>query len=124
MISADSNMVEYPLGPGLYDSSDKLYDIQSIYLDYEQLEFRGGIQSGFRGMVNMHKDWTGGWNVRHNHDRDGDYLFRIMPDCSRMKEEGCRLVTEDGKPLARRSMEDVTPVLCFEHWFREANARC
>ena len=56
MISADSNMVEYPLGPELYDSSDKLYDIQRIKLDYEQLEFRGGVQSGFRGMVNMHKD--------------------------------------------------------------------
>ena len=32
-----------------------------------------------------------------------------------MKEEGCRLLTEDGKPLAGTSMEDVTPVLCFEH---------
>ena len=52
-------MVEYPLGPELYNSSDKLYDIQFIKLDYEQLEFRGGVQSGLRGMVNMHKDWRG-----------------------------------------------------------------
>ena len=49
----------------------------------------------------MHKDWTGGWNVRHNHDRGGDYLFCIMPDWSSVNKEGCR--------------QDVTPVLCLEH---------
>ena len=110
-----ADMVEYPLGPELYDSSDILYDIRRITLDYQQLELRGGTQSALSGVVNMHKDWTGGWKVRHNHDGESDYLFRTTPDWSRLKEEGCRWMTEDGKLLARTSMVDVTPVLCFEH---------
>ena len=110
-----ADMVEYPLTSELYDMNDILYDIRRITLDNQLLELRGGTQSALSGVINMHKDWTGGWKVRHNHDDESDYLFRTTPDWSRLSEEGCRWMTEDGKLLARTSMVDVTPVLCFEY---------
>jgi len=109
-----ADMVEYPLVPEQYDSTNILYDIWRSTVDYQQLELRGGTQGKFSGVVIMHRDWTGGWKVRHNHDGDSDYLFRTTPDWSKMKEEGCRWMTEDGRLLARTGMEDVTPTLCFE----------
>ena len=110
-----ADMVEYPLAPELYDTTNILYDIRQITLDNQQLELRGGTQSALSGVINMRKDWTGGWKIRHNHDDESDYLFRTTPDWSRLNEEGCRWMTEDGKLLARTSMVDVTPVLCFEY---------
>ena len=110
-----ADMVEYPIGPEAYDSTDILYDIWHSTVDYQKLQLRGGAQSSFSGVIDMHRDWTGGWKVRHYHDGGSEYLFRTTPDWARMKEEGCRWMTEDGKLLARTGMEDVTPTLCFEH---------
>ena len=45
-------------------------------------------------------------------------MFRTTPDWSRMKEEGCRWMTEDGTLLARKGAEDVTPTLCFEYGWK------
>lgn len=109
-----ADMVEYPIGPEGYNSNDILYDICRSTVDYQQLELRGGTQSSLPGVIVMHRDWTGGWKVRRNHDGDSEYLFRTTPDWSKMKEEGCRWMTEDGKLLARTGVEDVTPTLCFE----------
>ena len=63
----------------------------------------------------MYRDWTGGWKIHHMHEGKKDYLFRTTPDWSRMKGEGCRWMTEDGKLLARTGWDGVTPVLSFEH---------
>ena len=110
-----ADMVEYPLSPDLFDSSTSLYQIRRMTRDYQQLELYGGTQSTYLGTISMLKDWTGGWKARHVHDEGSDYLFRTTPDWSKMKEEGCRWMTEDGALLARTGMEDVTPVLTFEH---------
>lgn len=110
-----ADMVEYPIGPEGYDSTHILYDIWRRTVDYQRLQLRGGTQSSFSGVIDMQRDWTGGWKVRHNHDGESEYLFRTTPDWSRMKEEGCRWMTEEGKLLARTGVEDVTPTLCFEH---------
>ena len=115
MAQRRADMVEYPIGPEGYDSAHTLYDIWRSTVDYQRLQLRGGTQSSFSGVIDMHRDWTGGWKVRHNHDGESEYLFRTTPDWSRMKEEGCRWMTEDGKLLARTGVEDVTPTLCFEH---------
>ena len=109
-----ADMVEYPIGPEGYDSAHVLYDIWRSTVDYQRLQLRGGTQSSFSGVVDMHRDWTGGWKVRRNHDGESEYLFRTTPDWSRMKEEVCRWMTEEGKLLARTGAEDVTPTLCFE----------
>lgn len=109
-----ADMVEYPLSPEDYDSKDILYDICRSTVDFQQLELREGSQSSSPGIVSMHRDWTGGWKVRRNHDGEGEYLFRTTPDWSRMKEEGCRWMTEDGELLGRTGVEGVTPTLCFE----------
>ena len=110
-----ADMVEYPIGPEGYDSTHILYDIWRSTIDYQRLQLRGGTQSSFSGVIDMHRDWTGGWKVRHDHNGESEYLFRTTPDWSRMKEEGCRWMTEEGKLLARTGVEDVTPTLCFEH---------
>lgn len=108
-------MVRYPLAREIFGTANVFYDISRITLDYQQLVLYGGRQGAFLGTVKMHKDWTGGWKVRHNHtDGESECLFRTTPDWSRMKEEGCGWMTEDDTLLARTSMEDVTPVLCFE----------
>lgn len=72
------------------------------------------MQSSFTGVIDMREDWTGGWKVRHNDEEESEYICRITPDWSRMKE-GCRWMTEDGNLLAGTGVEDVTPTLCFEH---------
>lgn len=109
-----ADMVEYPLEPEQYDTTDILYNIWRSTVDYQQLELRGGRQSKLPGIVTMHRDWSGGWKARHNHKGESEYLFRTTPDWSKMKEEGCRWMTEEGKLLARTGIEDVTPTLCFE----------
>jgi hypothetical protein len=101
--------------PHQFDSNNSLYDIDRVTRDFQQLELRSSTQGVFTGTVSMIKDWTGGWKVRHNHDGQSDYLFRTTPDWSKMNEEGCQWMTEDRKLLARTGLEDVTPVLCFEH---------
>ena len=83
-------MVEYPIGPEGYDSTHILYDIWRRTVDYQRLQLRGGTQSSFSGVIDMQRD-------------------------CRMKEEGCRWMTEEGKLLARTAVEDVTPTLCFEY---------
>ena len=109
-----ADMVEYPIGPEGYDPTDVLYDIWRTTEDYQRLQLRGGTQNSFSGVIDMHRDWTGGWKVRHNHDGESKYLFRTTPDWASKKEEGCRWMTEEGKLLAKTGVEDISPMLCFE----------
>lgn len=129
-----ADMVEYPLAEDTFDATEQLYEVVRHSPDYQQLHLYGGKQSSkdrFDGMIKMVRDWTGGWKIRHHYNREAavsdtgrgqdlscaeesEYLFRTTPDWSKMKEEGCRWMTEDGKLLMRTGMEDVTPTLCFE----------
>lgn len=64
----------------------------------------------------MHRDWTGGWKIRHNHeDAAKSYLLRTTPDWSKTKGDECRWISETGTLLARSGCEDTTPNLYFEH---------
>ena len=109
-----ADMIEYPLPPDSFDAGDDLYEIVRVTLDYQELELRPNKQSPISGTITMHRDWTGGWKIHHIHDGIKEYLCRTTPDWSKMKEEGCRWMTEDGTLLARTSWDGVTPVLCFE----------
>ena len=109
-----ADMVEYPLTPESFDGDDVLYDMIRINPDYQRMELRGREQESLAGRVTMHRDWTGGWKVRQEHDGGSDYLFRTTPDWSKVKHEGCRWMTEDGQLLARTGLEGVTLTLCFE----------
>lgn len=110
-----ADMVEYPLGPAHFDTESVLYDVVRTTLDYQTFEIRPQTQSTLSGIVRMNKDWTGGWKIYHEYGSNKDYLFRTTPDWSKMKEEGCRWMTENGTVLARTSLEGVTPVFTLEH---------
>lgn len=110
-----ADMVEYPLHPDIFRSDDALYEIVRITLDYQTLEIRPKNQSPLSGAIQMHRDWTGGWKIYHHHQGARDYLFRTTPDWSKMKEDGCHWMTEDGTLLARSGLEGVTPVFTSEH---------
>ena len=110
------DMIDYPLQPDRFNSNEALYDIVRITLDYQKFEIRPKHQSPTSGMVKMHKDWTGGWKIYHHHlDGAKDYLFRTTPDWSKLKEDSCRWMTENGTLLARSGLDGVTPVLTFEY---------
>jgi ankyrin repeat protein len=110
-----ADMVEYPLAPEAFDVDDALFDIVRVASDYQTFEIGPRTQSNLVGSVSMHRDWTGGWKIHHNHDGIRDYLFRTTPDWSKVKEESCRWSTEDGTLLARTGVQGVTPVFTFEH---------
>lgn len=110
-----ADMVEYPLPPEKFDSNEVLYGISLVTWNFQTLEIRAGSQSPLPGTVNMHRDWTGGWKIYHDHDCEREYMFRTTPDWSKLKDEGCRWMTESGTLLARTSLEGVTPVITFEH---------
>lgn len=110
-----ADMIEYPLRSESFDSNEALYNIGRITLDYQKFEIRPKQQSPISGIVKMHRDWTGGWKIYHHHlDGLKDYLFRTTPDWSRLKEDGCRWMTENGTLLARSGLDGVTPVFTFE----------
>lgn len=110
-----ADMVEYPLGSEQFDIENVLYDVIRTAVDYQTFELRPRAQSCLSGLVGMHRDWTGGWKVHHVHNGNKNYLFRTTPDWSKMREEGCRWMKEDGTLLARTGLEGVTPVITFEH---------
>ena len=62
----------------------------------------------------MHRDWTGGWKIRHDNEEARTALFRTTPDWSKHKDEDRRWTTENGILLARSGWEDATPNKCFE----------
>ena len=113
--SRRADMIEYPLDKDAYSWHDSLFVISRVELDYQTLELQPQGQSTLEGVITMHRDWTGGWKVHHGLDGNKEYLFRTTPDWSKMKEESCRWMTEEGRLLARTGVEGVTPFFIFEH---------
>lgn len=109
-----AEMWDYPLPPGHFDDNDILYDIVRIRPDYQEFELRGRHQDHLPGIILMHRDWTGGWKIRHDYEEAKKPLFRTTPDWSQQKDEDSRWTTETGMLLARSGWDDATPNLCFE----------
>lgn len=109
-----AEMWDYPLPPDHFNEDDILYDITRMRPDYQEFEFRGRHQDHLPGTIRMHRDWTGGWKIRHDHEKATSSLFRTTPDWSKDREEDCRWTSESGMLLARSGWEDATPNLCFE----------
>ncbi|KAL8730751.1 MAG: hypothetical protein Q9166_003821 [cf. Caloplaca sp. 2 TL-2023] len=109
-----ADMWDYPLKAGFFDEDDVLYDIVRMRLDYQEFELQGRHQDPLPGTIRMHRDWTGGWKIRHDHKEAKTPLFRTTPDWSKHGDEDCRWSTENGMLLARSGWEDATPILCFE----------
>lgn len=109
-----AEMWDYPLPPGHFNDNDVLYDIVRLRPDYQEFELRGRHQDHLPGMILMHRDWTGGWKIRHDHEDAKKPLFRTTPDWSQQKDEDSRWTTETGMLLARSGWDDATPNLCFE----------
>jgi len=109
-----AEMWDYPLAPGRFNDSDILYDIVRMRPDYQEYELRGRHQGPLPGIVKMHRDWTGGWRIRHDRENAKTPLFRTTSDWSKYKDEDCRWSTEHGVLLARSGWEDMTPNLYFE----------
>jgi hypothetical protein len=107
-----ADMSEYPLEPSQFDSADVLYDIVRVTPDYQELELHGREQSSFAGKITMRKGWTGSWKIHHDHDGAESLLLRTTPDWSKMKDDGSRWVSGEGKLLARTGGNP--PALCFE----------
>lgn len=111
-----AEMWDYPLPTGHFNREDMLYDIIRVQPDYQEFEIRPQHPKSLPGSIQMHRDWTGGWKVRHLHeDATKSYLLRTTPDWSKKKDDDCRWMTETGALLARSGWEDATPNLCFEH---------
>ena len=109
-----AEMWDYPLKPGHFNENDILYNIIRMRPDYQEFELRGRHQDPLPGTIRMHRDWTGGWKIRHDNEEEKMPLFRTTPDWSKRKDEDCRWTSEAGMLLARSGWEDATPNLCFE----------
>lgn len=109
-----ARMWDYPLQPSTFDDKDVLYDIIRSSPDYQEFELEGRHQDSLPGTIRMHRDWTGGWKIRHDHAQSKTPLFRTTADWSKHKDEDCRWITDSGMLLARGGWEDATPNLCFE----------
>jgi ankyrin repeat protein len=108
-------MFEYPLKLEDFHREDVIYDIHRVTLDYQEFDLQPKGKDLLPGNINMHREWTGGWKVHHNHEDKSTYLFRVTPDWSRTREEECRWMTESGQLLARTGWEDKTPNIRFDH---------
>ncbi len=108
-------MWEYSRSERHFDSEDMLYEAVRVKADYQEFELCGRQQDPFAGTMTMHKDWTGGWKVRHNLEGNSKpYLLRTTPEWSKNKEEDSRWMIEDSILQARSGWDDATPWICFE----------
>ncbi len=110
-----ATMFEYPLKLEHFRWEDVIYDIVRVTIDSQEFELRPKGTGLLPGTIRMHREWTGGWKVHHCHEDTKTYLFRTTPDWSKVKDEECRWMTEEGKLLARTGWEDATPNMRFEH---------
>ena len=110
-----AEMWEYPRPESHFDVDDMLYEVVKIKTDYQEFELSGRQQDPFTGTMIMHKDWTGGWRVRHNVEGNSKpYLLRTTPEWSKNKEGDSRWMLEDGILQARSGWDDATPWICIE----------
>ena len=110
-----AEMWEYSRPDSDFDTDDMLYEIVKIRADYQEFELSGRQQDPFAGTMTMHRDWTGGWKVRHSIEGNSKpYLLRTTPEWSKNKEEDSRWMLEDGILQARSGWDDATPWICIE----------
>ena len=110
-----AEMWEYSRFDSHFDADDMLYEVVKSKADYQEFELSGRQQDPFAGTMTMHKDWTGGWRVRHNIEGNSKpYLLRTTPEWSKNKEEDSRWMLEDGILQARSGWNDATPWICIE----------
>ncbi|KAL8991865.1 MAG: hypothetical protein Q9169_007581 [Polycauliona sp. 2 TL-2023] len=111
-----AEMWEYSAGSeSRFDAEDMLYEIVKTKADYQEFEFSGRHQSPLAGTLTMHKDWTGGWKVRHNIEGNSKpFLLRTTPEWSKNREEDSRWMLEDGLLQARSGWDDAAPWICIE----------
>lgn len=110
-----AEMWEYSGSETRFDPDDMLYEVVKIKADYQEFELSGRQQSPFAGTLTMHKDWTGGWKVRHNTEGNSKpFLLRTTPEWSKHREEDSRWMLEDGVLRARSGWDDATPWICIE----------
>ena len=108
-------MWDYSRHPRHFDTEDMLYEAIRVKADYQEFELRGRQQNPLPGTLRMHKDWTGGWKIRHNVEGNTKaFLVRTTPEWSKNKEEDCRWMIKDGVLQARSGWDDGTPWICFE----------
>lgn len=110
-----AEMWEYSRLENHFDADNMLYEVVKIKADYQEFELFGRQQDPFAGPMTMHKDWTGGWRVRHK--KEGNlkpYLLRTTPEWSKNREEDSRWMLEDGILQARSGWDDATPWICIE----------
>ena len=110
-----AEMWEYSRSESHFDVDDMSYEVVKSKADYQEFELSGRQQDPFAGTMTMHKDWTGGWRVRHNIEGNSKpYLLRTTPEWSKNKEEDSRWMLEDGILQARSGWNDATPWICIE----------
>ncbi|KAL8876945.1 MAG: hypothetical protein Q9198_004945 [Flavoplaca austrocitrina] len=110
-----ADMWEYSGSMSRFDTEDMLYEIVRTKADYQEFELSGRQQNPFAGTLTMHKDWSGGWKVRHNiQGNPKPFLLRTTPEWSKNREEDSRWMLEDGVLQARSGWDDATPWLCIE----------
>lgn len=108
-------MWDYSRHPRHFDMDDMLYEVTRVKPDYQEFELYGKQQNALPGTIRMHRDWTGGWKIRHNTEGNSKpYLLRTTPEWSKNKEEDSRWMIEDGVLQARSGWDDGTPWICFE----------
>ncbi|KAL8796216.1 MAG: hypothetical protein Q9182_007404 [Xanthomendoza sp. 2 TL-2023] len=109
-----AEMWEYSSSEHHFDEVDILYEVVKIKADYQEFQLISRHESSFAGLLTMHKDWTGGWKVRHNTEGNSKpYLLRTTPEWSKKKEED-RWMLEEGALRARSGCDDATPWVCIE----------
>lgn len=110
-----AEMWEYSRSESHFDVDEMLYEVVKIKADYQEFELSGRQQDPLTGTLTMHKDWTGGWRVRHNTEGNSKpYLLRTTPEWSKNKEGDSRWMLEDGVLQARSGWDDATPWICTE----------
>lgn len=110
-----AEMWEYSRLESHFDADNMLYEVVKIKADYQEFELSGRQQDPFADSMTMHKDWTGGWRVRHNIESNSKpYLLRTTPEWSKHREEDSRWMLEDGILQARSGWDDATPWICIE----------
>ena len=110
-----AEMWEYSRSESHFDTDDMLYEVVKIKEDYQEFELSGRQQDPFPGAMTMHKDWTGGWRIRHAiQGNSKPYLLRTTPEWSKNKEGDSRWMLEDGVLQARSGWDDATPWLSVE----------
>lgn len=109
------DMVEYPIDAAMYQGNDSLFKIERNSIKPQALRLCSGPGFPEVCVIEMSRDWTGGWKVWRIREDGSDYLFRTTADWSKARDVMCRWTTEDGTLLARTDSVALLPVITFEY---------